>query len=74
MMNQRKVTTLTMIGFRVDPGDLVKFDQQISKVKRSRSELLREIFKDHINNLKEQEHESTDFNCAVDRQHANQQN
>lgn len=68
MMNQRKETTLTMIGFRVDPGDLQLFDKERFKTKLTRSELLRTIFTNHLNTLKQQQHESTNFNCKVERQ------
>ena len=68
MMNQRKDTTLTMIGFRVDPGDLQLFDSERIKTESTRSELLREIFNKHINTLKQQQNESTNFNCKVERQ------
>lgn len=61
MMNQRKEVTLTMIGFRVDPDDLVKFDNERSKTQTTRSKLLRDIFNNFINHIKQQQHETNDL-------------
>ncbi len=68
MMNQRKETTLAMIGFRVDPGDLEIFDNERIKTQSTRSESLRTIFNKYINTLKQQQNESSDLNRTVERQ------
>lgn len=68
IMNQRKDVTLTMIGFRVDPSDLKKFDHDRGKNKITRSESLRAIFNNYINHLKIQEYETIDRTLAVAEQ------
>lgn len=71
MMNQGEEVILTMIGFRVDPFDLEIFDKEIAKTQTTRSELLRAIFNNYINNLKQQ-NGNKDFNCTVERQRTNE--